>query len=204
MSCRLKVVCFCEDIAHERFIRGLIQRAAEDHGVSPPHIRVLNATHGSKVWLEFRQYLQELAKGREPLPNVLVVVIDGNCEKPNTVRRNIEEEVRKQRLSIHLVCAVPDPHIERWYLDDQQALKSVLPEARPQKLSYKCERDRYKRALRQAIRDAEVEPLLGGAEYGEDIARTLEPSRLDRSFRTFWKDLSAAFRNLAGCGRRRR
>jgi len=200
MSRRLEVVCFCEDIAHERFIRGLIQRAAEDHGVSA-HIRVLNATHGSRVWLEFRQYLQELAKGQHLLPDVLVVVIDGNCKGASQVRQDIEREVHKQNVGVpHLVCAVPNPHIERWYLDDQQALKSVLPGARPQKLSYKCERDWYKQALRQAIRDAGVEPLLGGAEYGEDIARILQPSRLDRSFQTFWKELSAAFRNLTGLG----
>jgi hypothetical protein len=200
MSRRLEVVCFCEDIAHERFIRGLIQRAAEDHGVSA-HIRVLNATHGSRVWLEFRQYLQELAKGQQSLPDVLVVVIDGNCKGASQVRQDIEREVQKQSVGVpHLVCAVPDPHVERWYLDDQQALKSVLPGARSQKLSYKCERDRYKRALRQAIRDAGVEPLLGGAEYGEDIARKLEPSRLDSSFQAFWNDLSAALMNLAGLG----
>jgi hypothetical protein len=83
------------------------------------------------------------------------------------VRQGIEREMRKQKVGVpHLVCAVPDPHIERWYLEDQRALKAVLPGARPPKLSYRCERGRYKQARRQAIRDAGVEPLLGGAEYG--------------------------------------
>lgn len=192
MSRPRRVVCFCEDIAHERFVRALIQRAARVKG-TPVEIRMLNATHGSKVWLEFRQYLREVKAGQESLPDVLVVVIDGNCKTAAQARRIVEEDVEKVGLAIpHLVCAVPDPHIERWYLEDQQALKSILPGAKPEKLPYKCERDRYKRALKEAIRAAGVEPSLGGAEYGEDVAKALEPSRLDDSFRSFWEDLLAA------------
>ncbi|MFN3742807.1 MAG: DUF4276 family protein [Anaerolineales bacterium] len=192
MSYSRRVVCFCEDIAHERFIRALIHRAAEVRS-TPVEIQVLNATHGSRVWREFRQYLREIKKGRQSVPDVLVVVIDGNCKTPAQVRRDIQEEVKKRGLEIpHLVCAVPDPHIERWYVEDQQALKSILPGAKPEKLPYKCERDRYKQGLKNAIRAAGVEPSLGGAEYGEDVGKALEPSRLDDSFRSFWNDLLAA------------
>ncbi len=194
MSRPRRVVCFCEDVAHGRFIRALIQRAADMCGTSA-QIQVLNATHGSRVWLEFRQYLREVKAGRQSLPDVLVVVIDGNCKKAAQVRRDIEQEVEKVGLTLpHLVCAVPDPHIERWYLEDQHAIQAILPRAKPEKLRYKCERDRYKKALKDAIRAAGVEPLLGGAEYGEDIAKTLETSRLDRSFRNFWEDLLRALR----------
>jgi hypothetical protein len=191
---RFEVVCFCEDIAHERFITALIQRAAEERN-RLVHIQVLNATHGSKVWPEFRQYLEELKKGRRPVPDVLVVVIDGNCKRAAQVRKDIEQDVARLGVHIpHLVCAVPDPHIERWYLEDQHALKAVLPKAQPKKLRYKCERDHYKQALRESIRAAGIEPLLGGAEYGEEIARHLNPHRLDRSFKSFWKNLCEAFR----------
>ena len=194
MSRPRQVVCFCEDIAHERFIRALIQRAANVRG-TPVEIQMLNATHGSKVWPEFRQYLREVKKGQKSVPDVLVVVMDEDREKAARVRRNVGKEVQRMGLAIpHLVCGVPDPHIERWYLEDQQALKLILPGAKPEKLPYKCERDRYKQALKEAIRAAGVEPSLGGAEYGEDIARALEPNRLDDSFRDFWQDLLAALR----------
>lgn len=192
MSHLRQVVCFCEDIAHERFIRALIQRAAEVKNTAV-QIKMLNATHGSRVWLELRQYLKELKASQGSLPDVLVVVMDGNCKKASEVRRAIEQEVEKLGLAIpHLVCAIPDPHIERWYLDDQRAFKSVLPNSQPQKLRYKCERDRYKKALRDAIRAAGVEPSLGGAEYGEEVAKVLSPDRLDRSFRDFWQALLRA------------
>lgn len=189
-----QVMCFCEDIAHERFIVALVQRAAQQQNTSV-QIKVLSATHGSRVWVEFRQYLRELKTGAQRLPDVLVVVMDGNCKKPAQVRKDIEQEVGKSGLTIpQLVCAVPDPHIERWYLEDQQALKSILPNAQPKKLRYKCERDRYKRALVEAIRVAGVEPLLGGAEYGDEVANALNPYRLDRSFQNFWRELLNALR----------
>lgn len=111
---------------------------------------------------------------------------DGNCKKVAQVRQHIQQEVASKGVNIpHLVCAVPNPHIERWYLEDQQAFKKVLPKAQPEKLRYECERDRYKKALIEVIRAAGVEPLLGGAEYGEDIAKILDTSGLDRSFNTF-------------------
>lgn len=192
MSHLRQVVCFCEDVAHEKFIRTLIQRASKVKN-TPVQIKMLNATHGSKVWLELRQYLKELKVGQRPLPDVLVVVMDGNCRRAAEVRRNIEREVENMGLALpHLVCAIPDPHIERWYLDDQRALKRILPKTKPQKLRYKCERDRYKKALRDAIRAAGVEPSLGGAEYGEEVAKVLCPDRLDRSFRDFWQELLRA------------
>ena len=194
MSRQRQVVGFCEDIAHERFIRALIKRAADVRG-TPVEIQMLNATHGSKVWPEFRQYLREVKKGQKSVPDVLVVVIDGNCKTAGQVRRNVREEVEMMGLAIpHLVCGVPNPHIERWYLEDQQALNRVLPGAKPGKLTYGCQRDRYKRALKQAIRAAGVEPSLGGAEYGEAIAKELEPSRLDKSFEAFWRELLQALR----------
>jgi hypothetical protein len=55
---------------------------------------------------------------------------------------------------------VPDPHIERWLLLDSQAFKEVLHRgcSAPDQ---KCDRDRYKLLLDEAVRAAEVEPLLG-------------------------------------------
>lgn len=198
MNRPIKVVCFFEDIAHERFIRALIERAAQESNVSVD-ISVLNATHGSKVWLELRKYLRDLTNELQPMPDVLVVVIDGNCRTAAQVRREIEQEVQNRNLSgPHLVCAVPDPHIERWYLEDQQAFKSVVPESQPKKLKHKCERDRYKKALLQAFESASVMPVLGGAEYGEEIAQKIDPSRMDDSFKEFWKELLRAFREGVG------
>lgn len=192
MSRSRRVVCFCGDVAHERFIQEIIHRAAERKGTAVD-IQMRNATHGSRVWTELRQYLREVKVFPQPLPDVLVVVADGNC-KAARVRSEIDQEVRRVfPTKPDLVCAVPDLHIERWYLEDQRALKKVIRNAKPRKLSYKCDRDRYKQALKDAIRAAGIEPALGGAEYGEAIARNLDPRRLDASFRTFWRGILSAF-----------
>ncbi len=192
MSRPIVVVYFFEDVAHEQFVRALVRRVAQQKGLQLDE-RVRNATLGSRLWVELKQFLRDLRREEEPRPDVLIVVADGDCQSAAQVRRRIASEVERSEVSVpHLVCAVPDPHIERWYLEDQHALPQVLEKARPSKLSYKCERDRYKSALKQAIRAAGVEPILGGAEYGEQIAEHLQPSRLDESFQLFWEDLRKA------------
>lgn len=114
------------------------------------------------------------------------------------------EDIEKSGAAItHLVFAIPNPHIERWYLEDQGAWVQVLPGARAKKIKYKCERDRYKNELKKAIRAAGVEPLLGGAEYGEEIAKALNSQQLDRSFQDFWRDLRREFGLLAKMRRER-
>ena len=41
----------------------------------------------------------------------------------------------------------------------------------------KCERDRYKRALREAVRQTGIFPALGGIEYAEDIINAMDLER---------------------------
>jgi hypothetical protein len=84
--------------------------------------------------------------------------------------------------------------MERWYLEDQRALSEVIPGVNYQKLKEKCERDWYKRALVETIQRAGIEPSLGGAEYGADIAQKLNPERMDKSFQDFWKELLRVMR----------
>lgn len=191
MSVKKRVQCFCEDVAHENFIKSLIERAAQQKGVQVD-IAMQGATHGSRVWNELKAYLDLLGKRRANYPDVLVIVLDSDCKKRSEVKNKVMDLIAKRRLNIPVVCAVPEPHIERWYLEDQRAFREVLPKATPKKLSYRCERDRYKQALREAIRAADIEPLLGGAEYGGDIARALDPKHMDDSFKAFWEELLRA------------
>ncbi len=104
-----------------------------------------------------------------------------------------------------LVLAVPDPHVEVWYLSDPTALPRVLgedftAEAPP----YKWERHRYKEALRQACRRAGVEPVAGGVEYGEDVAKAMDldvACRREEGLGRFRDDLRGAIRAAAGGAR---
>lgn len=196
MTSPCRVVCFCEDVAQERFIRALVQRAAQQQQ-RPIRLQVLNASHGSAVWGELSQYLGELTQKLIALPDVLVVVIDGNCQKPPTVRKRISEVLAKSGTAVpSSVCAIPDPHIERWYVQDFHALQSAIPGAKLRgKLHYKCQRSYYKLALLNAIRAANIGPLLGGAEYGEQVANAIRPPQMDKSFRKFWTELCQAFQH---------
>ncbi|RMH95473.1 MAG: hypothetical protein D6681_13100, partial [Calditrichaeota bacterium] len=138
-----RLVYFFEDIAQERFVRALVRRAIQNKEDSIEEY-VLNATRGSRVWVEFRQFLWDLKQGQTPFPDVLIVVIDGNCRGHRQVQQDIMQEVWKKQVGVpaeKVVCAVPDPHIERWYLEDQRALTSILPGAHIDKPKYKCERD---------------------------------------------------------------
>jgi hypothetical protein len=196
MRSTCRVTCFFEDVAHERFIKTIIKRVAQQVGIQA-EISVRSATHGSRVWRDLEQYLRDIKAKAEPMPDVLVVVIDGDCQKEMQVRRRVQGLASKYGFpNEFVVCAIPNPHIERWYLEDQQALVQVIPNAKPQKLRYKCEQDCYKRALVETIRRAGIEPLLGGAEYGDEIARSLDPNRLDRSFQNFWDELRRIFMHL--------
>jgi hypothetical protein len=192
-----KIICFFEDVAHERFIKTIVERAGQEIGIRT-EVSMRNATHGSRVWRELEQCLKDIQKGVEPMPDVLVVVIDGNCQKRTRVSERIRTLASRYDFpDERVVCAIPDPHIERWYLEDQKALVQVIPNAEPRKIRYKCERDRYKRVLMETIRKAGIEPLLGGAEYGDEIAWTLDPRRLDRSFRNFWDELRRILKSYA-------
>ena len=98
-----------------------------------------------------------------------------------TVRDTGKNETKLRRLSNRQitpgtpVCVVPDPHIERWYLIDQNAFcKAIEIVFRPEIPPYKCERGRYKRAMQEAFSKADLAPPLGGVEYGEDIALKID------------------------------
>lgn len=95
-----------------------------------------------------------------------------------------------------VVVAVPDPHIERWLLLDGEAFKAALGRGcdAPDR---KCDRDRYKQRLIEAVRDAGAIPILSGLEHAEDIVRRMDverTTRADRSFKRFVEDLRATFR----------
>jgi hypothetical protein len=194
MTRPLNIVYFFEDIAHENFVKSIVHRIAGEKRKSIIE-KVGNATSGSVVWLEFDQYLRDIYNGILPIPDVLIVVIDGNCKKDSEVRRIIKNKIEHAKVNIpHLVNAIPNPHIERWYLGDQSALKEILPKSNPKCPRYKCQHDRYKKALKKAIRDGGLDPILGGAEYGQDIATLIDLyqlGRVDRSFKRFLDELTA-------------
>lgn len=185
------VVLFVEDEAHKVVIRRVLQRLAEEHEVEVRlDWRKVVGGHGGVVQ-ELRAYLRDI-KRYKPLPDLIVVATDANCMG----RNGRMKEIRATESPAPMVCAIPDPHIERWLLLDGAAFKAVLGRGchAPDR---KCDRDRYKERLIEAIRAAGVRPILGGIEYADEIMRAADlpaVSRSDRSFRHFMDDVRRVLR----------
>lgn len=109
---------------------------------------------------------------------MIIVATDGNCKGFLERKRQIDYVTR--RFGGLVICAIPDPHIERWLLLDSAAFKIVLGKgcASP---TYKCQRDLYKQLLVDAIVDAGEEPFLGGLEYTKPLVDAMNLDHLERT-----------------------
>ncbi len=194
MTSMREIALFVEDHAHREFLEALIARLARDHG--QPVVcdwRNVRRGHGAVI-TELKQLLRDLVRTRGGYPDLIVVATDANC-KGNAQRIREIREV-SDATPARVVCAVPDPHIERWLLVDSAAFKAVLGRgcAAPDQ---KCERARYKRLLVEAIRQAGVTPSLGGIEFAADIVAAMDlarAGRADASLGQFLDELETVFR----------
>lgn len=203
---RFQVVYFLEDRAHEGFIKALVERIAGEEGLAPTWVEhdVRSARYGSKAVVEWRKFLQEVRHWRTPHPDLWVIAIDGNChgytERVAQLRRYLKPTDAFQE---NVVFAIPDPHVERWYLIDQRALKEAtgLAEA-PGAPPYKCKKNFYKDELRRALAPPPVQSLLGGPEFAERIVQHMgdlrDLARQEPSFAKLVNDLRAQFRKRRG------
>lgn len=183
-----------EDYGHEEFITSLIERLTHEHGIPVKIIhRSVRGGHG-KVLTEFKKFLSYLKKEREELPDLLIIATDANC-KGYAERKKEIDKIAVQYKNLTL-CAIPEPHIERWLLLDSAAFKSATGKGckAPDK---KCSRDRYKKFLLEAMQNAGIVPPLGGMEYAKDIVDAMDIQRMERantSFGKFLKELRHIFK----------
>ncbi len=188
-----RVALFVEDAAHEVFLNALLRRLAREHSVE---VRVVpySASGGlGRALRELKHFVNDLERGRVGWPDLLVVGLDANCHTYSVRRRQIEAALGHKAPTA--VCAVPDPHVERWLLVDSAAFKAVVGRgcAAP---DHRCERGRYKRQLIDAVRKAGLVPLLGGLEHTEDIVEAMDLTRVgisDASLGRALGDLRAVF-----------
>ena len=186
-----EIALFVEDFAHQQVIGALVQRLAKEHGIDV-RLDWRSAIRGhGRVVQEFNGYLRDLAR-QGHRPDLIIVATDANCSGLNERAR----EIGNPDAPASVVLAVPDPHIERWLLLDGAAFRDVFGKGcdAPDR---KCDRDRYKQRLVEAIRATEITPSLGGIEFAEDIMQAMDierAMRADRSFERFVGDLRSAFR----------
>jgi len=197
MSDSLTVDLFVEDRAHEELLKHLVARVANEEGV-PTRLRIRSARGGSgRAIQEYRNYQRVVTRNASsaPLPDLIVVGIDGNCITAPRKRREIEEATEPS-FQGRLVAACPDPHVERWYLADPDSFHAIVGH-RPTVGRKKCARDHYKRLLSEAVRKAGHPPTLGGIEFASEIAQGLDlyrASKGDKSFGSFVDDLRSGLR----------
>ena len=191
-----KIHVFCEDAGHEVFLKALLRRFGHEHDVHV-RVRVLQARGGhGRMSTELKTYVDDLQTGRTglSLPDLIVVGHDANCRGFATIRDEVLRITEPYRSFV--VCAIPDPHIERWLLVDSAAFKDVLGQGCSAP-GQKCEKDRYKRLLIEAVVEAGGTPLLGGLEYADDIVNAMDLDRMlttDDSLGRLLQDLRQVFK----------
>ena len=198
----MRVLYFLEDRAQDGFIKAIVERVAKEVGIHRDSLvhDVRSARHGSQVFNRFKAFLEDPFTVTGSQVDLLVVAIDGNCKGHHEVVKRLEDSIPVDSpLRDRIVYAVPDPHIERWYLLDQRALKKGVGLDHPPDLpDYKCEKDFYKQLLNQTLAESDVNSLLGGAEYAEQIVAQIQDldaiGSLDDSFSYFVHALKKFFK----------
>ena len=185
------VALFGEDYAHRQIVGAPVRRlAAEIRIEARMDWRSAVHRHG-RVVQEFNTYLHDLNRqgGR---PDLIIVATDANCKGLNERSRELE----RPNVPVPVIKAIPDPHIERWLLLDGAAFRAVLGRGCDAP-DQKCERERYKRLLINAIYDAGIMPSLGGIEFAEDIVKYMNidrAARSDPSLQRFVTEICQTFR----------
>ena len=186
---------FVEDVAHEAFLKALLQRIADENNVKinikPSSVR---GGHG-KVITELKQYLRDLRHYKESLPDLIIVGTDSNCKGLSEREAEINQETSD--LGDLVINMVPEPHIERWFLLDPVAFKTVFGKGCPVP-DQKCERGRYKNMLLNAIYQATKTPPIDGIERIEELVYAMNFQRMghkDRSIHRFLTALQRQFGN---------
>jgi len=187
----VRAVVFCEDMGHEQVVCPLVRRVAGDLAVEVS-ITVRSAQGGAgRALFALERYMRDIDQGCEARPDLLVVAVDANCFGRSKRRQQVQGCLAGTEVATAM--AIPDPHVERWLLVDGKAFKSVLGVG-CKAPDQKCEKDRYKEQLRTAVREAGVEPLLGGLEHAEAIVAALDlqyAAANDTSLEHFIRDLRA-------------
>jgi len=185
---KFTVIFFLEDGAQEALIPHLVERLISEESKNPDDycLRVLLSRR--RFYSAYKDFIKQVKKRASLDADVLIVGSDGNCNG-FAKRRSQLLEVKGTMPYPQVIAAIPDPHIERWYLLDNQALAKaadVPVQAIPP--SAKCDKSHYKKLLKDAFAKQGLFPPLGGAEYGPRVAKFMDlylAGTLDHALRDF-------------------
>ena len=176
-----RIAVFAEDRGHEEFLRAVIERLARETPVDL-EVRVQSARGGQgRALNELKLFQHVLLRSTSgiPLPDLIVVGIDSNCQGLLVVRQQIRKALDPGLIE-RTVIACPDPHIELWYMSDLKAFAEAVGRA-PKLGKKKCEKDRYKEILANAVASAGHMAPLGGIDFGREIVDRMDWPRASRA-----------------------
>ena len=175
MAAKHIIAYFLEDAGQEAIIPPLAKRLIREAGKPAENFDhlILNARGGRSI-SSYQKFLDDAKRRNHLSADLLIVGSDGNCKGFATRRDEIKAVAANPPYPI-VVTAVPDPHVERWYLLDPSALAKVAGISKmPALPAHKCEKGYYKQLLRSAFTHSPVIPLLGGTEYGALVADKMD------------------------------
>ncbi len=198
----MHVLYFLEDRAQEGFIKALVERIAREESITAGSLihDIRSASGGYRVIQAFKNFLKDTNKKMPFDIDFLVVAVDGNCKGYKDRIKELEKYIKPNHpLQNRIIYAIPDPHIERWYIIDQRAIKEgVGLNKGPDLPAYKCRKNYYKQILRQALRGSNISSLLGGVEYAEKIVESIKDldalGKENSGFQTFVQGLRRVFK----------
>jgi hypothetical protein len=168
---------FVEDNGHERVLTALVKRMASQYGVAVEIMPQTSTGGHGRVLSKLKEYIRDLKNGAGEATDLLIVAIDGNCAGYLECKQEIDKVMKG--FAGQVIYAIPDPHIERWLLLDSAAFKKVLGKGCSAP-AQKCDRDRYKRLLLEAVRQTGTDSLSGGLEYTEELVNEMDLERMER------------------------
>ena len=172
-----RIHLFCEDAGHEQFLKALLNRLARMYAIEI-EIKVSSARGGhGRMRYRLRNYIEGLREGQinADTPDLIVVVRDANCSGLSKMLSELKRVV--EDYDPITIYAIPDPHLERWLLLDSAAFKHVFGRgcSAPDQ---KCEKERYKKLLIEAVLNTGETPVIGGIEHTEDIVNAIDLERM--------------------------
>ena len=107
-----EIALFGEDYAHELVIGALVERIAAECNIRVQlDWRHAFGGHGEVV-AQSKGYLRDLSHQGGPWTDLIIAAPDANCKGLNERRK----EMSVAGAPAPTLLAVPDPHIERWFL----------------------------------------------------------------------------------------
>lgn len=192
MAERKRIVLFCEDDEHEAFVRAIVGRLCADKGVRPSITAQSTRGGHPRAVAELKAW-QKTYRHLSGIPDLLILLIDANCQGWNPVRDNLVAAIDPAVVP-RAVVGCPDPHVERWLIADPSAFQQVVgspPGADPGK----CDRTFYKNLVTDRIAAGSEVVVTGPADLIPDLVDEMDLYRAGKnqpSLKHFLDDLRTA------------